>query len=126
MNDLSNAVVREQNSESCNPIPRKAICILVALFVTGLSVSIFIFIVVHNPIFFLSFILLSAFVLSFIAWNRLNWRHNYATIRFLRSFPDSELASAREGQLVKITGVLHCFSLSFSPLLIFTMFHTCF
>ncbi|KAJ9188195.1 hypothetical protein P3X46_003580 [Hevea brasiliensis] len=112
MNDLYNAGVREQNNESCYPIPRIAICILVPLFVTGLSVSVFILIVVHNPVFFLSFILLSALVLSLITWNRHNWRHKYAIFRFLRSFPDSELASAREGQLVKITGVVSCGSVS--------------
>ncbi|KDP28437.1 hypothetical protein JCGZ_14208 [Jatropha curcas] len=112
MNDLSSAVLREQNSENCKPIPRVAVFILVALFAIGLSVSIFILIVVHNAIFFLSFLLISGLVISFIAWNRVNWRHKAAVFRFLRSFPDSDLASARDGQLVKITGLASCGSVS--------------
>ncbi|XP_048232066.1 uncharacterized membrane protein At1g16860 [Ricinus communis] len=108
MNDLSNAVVRERNRESCKPIPEIAIFVLLSLFVIGFSVSLFILIVVHNPIFFLSFLLLSALVTSFIAWNRLNWKYKAAIFLFLRSFPDSDLASSRHGQLVKITGLASC------------------
>ncbi|EEF32402.1 hypothetical protein RCOM_0129790 [Ricinus communis] len=65
MNDLSNAVVRERNRESCKPIPEIAIFVLLSL---------------------------------------LNWKYKAAIFLFLRSFPDSDLASSRHGQLVKITG----------------------
>jgi len=106
MNDLSNATLREHNSHSCKPIPRLAVCILLLVFFVGLSVSVFILVVVHNVFFFLSFILLFALVLSFLAWNKLNWRRKAAVFWCLRSFPDSDLAAATEGQLVKITGVL--------------------
>ena len=106
MNDLSNAALREHNSHSCKPIPRLAVCILLLVFFVGLSVSVFILIVVHNVFFFLSFIFLFALVISFLAWNKLNWRRKAAVFWCLRSFPDSDLAAATEGQLVKITGVL--------------------
>ncbi|OMP08644.1 hypothetical protein COLO4_06262 [Corchorus olitorius] len=115
MNDLSNAAVKEQQSGfSCKPIPSLALYILLPLFFIGLSVSIFILVVVHNAAFLLSFLLLSALVTSFLAWNALNWRHHNkaAFTCFLNSFPDSDLRLAREGQLVKITGVASCGSLS--------------
>ncbi|XVF33107.1 hypothetical protein REPUB_Repub17cG0139900 [Reevesia pubescens] len=115
MNDLSNAAVREhQSSYSCKPIPSLALYILVPLFFIGLSVSIFILVVVHNAAFLLSFLFLSALVASFLAWNALNWRHhNKAAFSFfLNSFPDSDLRLAREGKLVKITGVASCGSVS--------------
>ncbi|EOX95624.1 PREDICTED: uncharacterized membrane protein At1g16860 isoform X2 [Theobroma cacao] len=111
MNDLSNAAVREQQSSySCKPIPSLALYILVTLFFIGLSVSIFILVVVHNAAFLLSFLFLSALVASFLAWNAVNWRHhNKAAFGFfLNSFPDSDLRLARQGQLVKITGVASC------------------
>ncbi|XP_034933444.1 uncharacterized membrane protein At1g16860 isoform X1 [Populus alba] len=112
MNDLSNTTLREHNSHSCKPIPRLAVCILLLVFFVGLSVSVFILIVVHNVFFFLSFILLFALVLSFLAWNKLNWRRKAAVFWCLRSFPDSDLAAATEGQLVKITGLVSCGSVS--------------
>lgn len=112
MNDLSNATLREHNSHSCKPIPRLAVCILLLVFFVGLSVSVFILVVVHNVFFFLSFILLFALVLSFLAWNKLNWRRKAAVFWCLRSFPDSDLAAATDGQLVKITGLVSCGSVS--------------
>ena len=109
MNDLSNAaLIEHQSSYSCKPIPSLALYILVSLFFIGLSVSIFILVVVNNAAFFLSFIFLSALVASFLAWNAVNWKHHNkaAFAFFLNSFPDADLRLAREGQLVKITGVL--------------------
>ncbi|KAK8718256.1 hypothetical protein V6N13_045497 [Hibiscus sabdariffa] len=115
MNDLSNAAVSEhQTSFSCKPIPSLALFILLPLFLIGLFVSVFILVVVHNAAFFLSFLLLFALVASFLAWNAVNWRHHNrsAFAIFINSLPDSDLRLAREGQLVKITGVASCGSLS--------------
>ncbi|KAJ4728054.1 Ubiquitin-specific protease family C19-related protein [Melia azedarach] len=113
MNDLSNAALLEHHSAfSCKPIPSLALYILVPLFLIGLSVSIFILLVVHNAAFFVFFLLLSTFVLSFIAWNTLNRRQKAAISFFLRSLPDSDLGVARDGQLVKITGPVSCGSVS--------------
>ncbi|MBA0717797.1 hypothetical protein Golax_005579 [Gossypium laxum] len=115
MNDLSNASLTEhQTSFSCKPIPSLAFYTLLPLFFIGLFVSIFILVVVHNAAFFLSFLLLSALVASFLAWNAINWRHHNrsAFMFFLNSFPDSDLRLAREGQLVKVTGVASCGNLS--------------
>ncbi|GAY45778.1 hypothetical protein CUMW_091960 [Citrus unshiu] len=86
------------------PIPSVGVYILLSLFIIGLSVSVFILIVVHNAAFLLFFLLLSTFVICFIAWNMLNRNHKAALSLFVRSFPDSDLRLAPHGQLVKITG----------------------
>lgn len=108
MNNLSNEALREhQSSYSCKPIPSLVLYILLLLFFLALFVSIFFIVVVHNVAFLLSSLFLSALVASFLAWNAVNWRqHNKAAFAFfLDSYPDSDLRLAREGQLVKITGV---------------------
>ncbi|KAL5792173.1 hypothetical protein ACOSP7_000767 [Xanthoceras sorbifolium] len=109
MNDLSNGALLDHHTIfTSKPIPSLALYILISLFFIGLSVSIFILIVVHNAAFFVSFLLLSFLVLSFIVWNTLNRRQKPAISFFLRSFPDSDLGVARDGQLVKITGQASC------------------
>ncbi|GKU87880.1 hypothetical protein SLEP1_g2211 [Rubroshorea leprosula] len=114
MNDLSNAALLEhQSCYCCKPIPRLALYILPPLFLIGLSVSIFILVVVHNAAFFLSFLFLSALVATLITWNVVKWKKSRAAISlFLRSFPDSDLALASQGQLVKITGMASCGNVS--------------
>lgn len=104
MNDLSNAGPRFY---SLTPIPSPALFILVALFFTGLAFSVFILVVIHNALFFVSHLLLSAMVVAFLLWNTLSSRSNRAILFFLHSFPNSDLRFARHGQLVKISGVSH-------------------
>ncbi|XP_057531408.1 uncharacterized membrane protein At1g16860-like [Amaranthus tricolor] len=89
-------------------IPKAATLILIFLFVIGFAVSLFIFIEVHNAIFFISSILLSAIVASFLLWNVLCFHRNTSLLLFLRSFPVTDLRIARPGQLVKITGPVSC------------------
>ncbi|KAK2650004.1 hypothetical protein Ddye_017493 [Dipteronia dyeriana] len=109
MNNLSNGALLDHNTTfTCKSIPSLALYVLIPLFFIGLSVSIFILIVVKNAAFFVSFLLLSLFVFAFIIWNTLNRRQKAAVSFFLRSFPDSDLAVARDGQLVKITGQASC------------------
>lgn len=115
MNDLSNAaIVQDQDGDcwKCKPIPRVAIYVLLSLLLVGLGVSIFILVGVHNAAFFLSLLSLSALIAAFLVWNTLNWRRNGAVLLYLHSFPDSDLRLARDGQLVKITGVVTCGSVS--------------
>ncbi|KAH7519440.1 uncharacterized membrane protein At1g16860 [Ziziphus jujuba] len=112
MNDLSNAALLDHHCSTCKPIPSLALYILTSLFVIGLSVSIFILIVVHNAFFFVSFLLVSAIVLAFILWNTRSWRRRGAMFFFLSSLPETDLRLAQEGQLVKITGLTTCGSIS--------------
>lgn len=111
MNNLSNAaaISKTQNHhhflDCCRPIPPVVLYILALLFLTGLGVSIFILVVVHNALFFIIILFLSVFVAGFLLWNSLNFTRNAAVLFLLRSFPDSDLSLASHGQLVKITGV---------------------
>ncbi|XP_059634423.1 uncharacterized membrane protein At1g16860-like [Cornus florida] len=117
MNDLSKPPNLRENHHhrhwySCKPIPNTAIYVLVSLFFIGLGVSIFILVVVHNAFFFVSLLFLSALVTAFLLWNALNWRRNGSLLLFLHSFPDSDIRLARDGQLVKITGLVSCGNVS--------------
>ncbi|KAJ8436889.1 hypothetical protein Cgig2_017314 [Carnegiea gigantea] len=114
MNDLSLSVTRASRGDrNCTePIPRVAIYILISLFLLGFGVSIFILVVVHNFIFFLSFLFLSAIVVALVVWNILSYRRNAALLFFLQSSCDSDLRFARHGQLVKITGPVSCGNVS--------------
>ncbi|KAL7002296.1 hypothetical protein U1Q18_003451 [Sarracenia purpurea var. burkii] len=115
MNNLSNeARVQDEQRHcwSCKPIPRVAIYVLVPVFLLGLGVSIFILAVVHNAALFVSLLSLSVLVAVFLLWNTLNSTRNAAVLFYLHSYPDSDLRLARHGQLVKITGVVMCGSMS--------------
>lgn len=104
MNDLSHSAAATRGER--NSIPRAAICILISLFLIGFGVSVFILAVVHNVLFFLSFLSLSSIVVAFLLWNILSSRRNAALLLFLQSSANSDLCLALHGQLVKITGSL--------------------
>ncbi|CAN0889473.1 Uncharacterized membrane protein At1g16860 [Linum grandiflorum] len=117
MNDDEEAAQDQNNiinrQRCCLPIiPTISIYIIIILFLLGLSVSTFILVVVHSPFFLLAFLLLSAFVASFLAWNRLHYSPRQTAVWDLlrrSNFPHSDdLASASHGQLVKITGFASC------------------
>lgn len=106
MNDLSNAASVQGHCCSCKPIPSRVFYVLLPLFFTGLAVSIFILVAVHNAAFFVALLSLSALIAAFLIWNTVSWRRNSALLCYFRSFPDFDIRLARHGQLVKITGVI--------------------
>ncbi|KAF3663786.1 putative homeobox-leucine zipper protein ATHB-12-like [Capsicum annuum] len=89
-------------------IPSLALYILFALFLFALSVSLFILVVVHNPLFFLFFLFLFSLIAAFLLWNSLSYRNNTTILHYLHSLPDSDLTVASHGHLVKITGHVSC------------------
>ncbi|CAN4108476.1 unnamed protein product [Withania somnifera] len=86
--------------------PSLALYIVLALFLFGLAVSILILVVVHNPLFFLFFLLFFGLIVAFLLWNSFSFRNNTTILHYLHSLPDSDLTLASHGQLVKITGVI--------------------
>ncbi|XP_019107632.2 uncharacterized membrane protein At1g16860 isoform X2 [Beta vulgaris subsp. vulgaris] len=88
--------------------PKTAIFILLFLFIIGVGVSLFILIEVHNALFLIASLLLSAIVSALLLWNAVCFRRNTALLLFLRSFPVSDLRHACHGQLVHITGPVSC------------------
>ncbi|KAJ7963451.1 Ubiquitin-specific protease family C19-related protein [Quillaja saponaria] len=105
-------LLRDSHCCSLKPVPTLALNILLSLLFLGFIVSSFIFIEVHYTAFFVSLLLLSAIILAFIIWNTHNWRRKGAIFFFLGSFPDSDLRVAQDGELVKITGLATCGSVS--------------
>ncbi|XP_009591641.1 uncharacterized membrane protein At1g16860-like [Nicotiana tomentosiformis] len=94
------------------PLPPLALYVVLSLFLFGLAVSLFILVVVHNPLFFLVFLFLFALIAAFLLWNSFSYRNNRTILQYLRSFPDSNLSIASHGQLVKITGHVSCGNVS--------------
>ncbi|KMZ68138.1 Ubiquitin-specific protease family C19-related protein [Zostera marina] len=93
---------------SLDTIPSTAIYILIPLFFIGFAVSIFILITVHNAILLVSFLFLFAIVVCFLFWNSYSSLRNGALVHFVDRFPNSDLGSAKEGQIVKVTGLVSC------------------
>lgn len=81
------------------------IYILIALFAASLALSLFILAAVHNAAVFLILLLLSSLVLGFVVWNKRGFRGGGAVGFFVSRLSDSDLRTAKEGQLVKVTGV---------------------
>lgn len=102
-----------------------ALCFVFALFLFGLAVSLFILVVVHNPLFFLSYLFLFGLIAAFLLWNSISFRNNTTILHYLRSLPDADLTVARHGHLVKITGVTFVPNLGFSFLCICWLFFFC-
>ncbi|OIS97390.1 putative membrane protein [Nicotiana attenuata] len=111
-NNLSHSNVAQNSHCFKLALPSLALYIVLALFLFGLAVSLFILVVVHNPLFFLVFLFLFALIAAFLIWNSLSFRHNRTILHYLRSFPDSDLSTASHGQLVKITGLVSCGNVS--------------
>ncbi|XP_068635904.1 uncharacterized membrane protein At1g16860-like [Aristolochia californica] len=115
MNDLSAYAVsppQQSSVHSCHPVPKLVVYVLVPLLALSLGLSLFILFAVRNAVFFVSLLLLSSLVLGFLVWNAFNFRSNGGLLFFLSTFPDSDLRTAKDGQLVKITGFASCGSLS--------------
>ncbi|KAG1354531.1 putative membrane protein [Cocos nucifera] len=101
MNDLSATAAGRR----CQlPVPAAVPCVIVPLLFAALAVSLLILVVVHNAILLAAVLLLSALIASFLLWNAASFRNDRAVLVFLDRLPTSDLVTARDGQLVKITG----------------------
>jgi hypothetical protein len=87
------------------PLPATVHWVLIPLLLVGLGVSVFVLAVVHNALLFVGIIVLSVLVVAFLVWNLIASRSNFGLLLFLNRVPDSDLRTASDGQIVKITGV---------------------
>ncbi|KAK4339438.1 hypothetical protein RND71_040900 [Anisodus tanguticus] len=94
------------------PLPSLVLYIVFFLFLFGVAVSLFILVVVHNPLFFLCLLFLFGVTAALILWNSFSLRNNRTILHYLHSLPDSDLTVAHHGQLVKITGHVSCGNVS--------------
>ncbi|GMQ07809.1 hypothetical protein CsSME_00051849 [Camellia sinensis var. sinensis] len=87
-------------------IPKPILWAMILLFVMGFIAGGFIVGAVHNPILLIVVVVLFAMVAALFTWNTC-WGRK-ATIGFIARYPDAELRTAKNGQYVKVSGVVTC------------------
>uniref|UniRef100_A0A1D1YYS5 Putative membrane protein At1g16860 n=1 Tax=Anthurium amnicola TaxID=1678845 RepID=A0A1D1YYS5_9ARAE len=89
-----------------NNIPRLMFYAVILLFVMGFIAGGFILGAVHNAILLLVVVVLFSFVAALFTWNSCLGRR--AITGFIARYPDAELRTAKDGQYVKVSGVVTC------------------
>ncbi|XP_078439148.1 putative membrane protein At1g16860 [Wolffia australiana] len=87
-------------------VPKLMMYAIVLLFVMGFIAGGFILAAVQNAVLLIVVIVLFSFVAALFAWNSCNGRK--AVAGFVARYPDAELRSAKNGQYVKVSGVVTC------------------
>ncbi|OAY48679.1 uncharacterized membrane protein At1g16860 [Manihot esculenta] len=86
--------------------PKPILWSLILLFVMGFIAGGFILGAVHNAILLIVVVVLFGAVAGLFIWNTFFGRT--AIMGFIASYPDAELRNAKNGQFVKISGVVTC------------------
>ncbi|GAB2267407.1 hypothetical protein Dimus_002390 [Dionaea muscipula] len=86
--------------------PKPILWAMVLLFVMGFIAGGFILGAVRNPILLIVVVVLFSVVAAVFTWN-LYWGRRAITT-FIAQYPDAELRTARDGQFVKVSGVVTC------------------
>ncbi|KAH7564875.1 hypothetical protein ACOSQ2_021563 [Xanthoceras sorbifolium] len=87
-------------------LPKSAIWLVILVFVMALIAGGFILGAVHNPILLIVVVVLFGAVIAIFIWNTCWGRR--AIIDFIARYPDADLRTAKNGQYVKVTGVVTC------------------
>lgn len=87
--------------------PKVLVCLMVALFLVGFGAGAFIFYEVRNAVLFSVVGIAFVVVLGLWCWNW--WWGPRTVLGFIARYADAELKSAKDGQLVKVTGVCMTF-----------------
>ncbi|KAE9468046.1 hypothetical protein C3L33_00031, partial [Rhododendron williamsianum] len=86
--------------------PKPILWAIILLFVMGFIAGGFILGAVHNAILLIVVVVLSAIVGALFTWNTC-WGRK-AIIGFIARYPDAELRRAKNGEYVKVSGVVTC------------------
>lgn len=86
--------------------PKAILWSMILLFVMGFIAGGFILGAVHNPILLIVVVVLFGAVAAIFTWNTYWGRR--AITGFIARYPDAELRTARDGQFVKVSGVVTC------------------
>ncbi|XP_050381110.1 uncharacterized membrane protein At1g16860-like [Argentina anserina] len=86
--------------------PKLILWSLILLFVMGFIAGGFILGAVHNPVLLIVVVILFSAVATLFTWNTYWGRR--AIIGYIASYTDSELRTAKNGQFVKVSGVVTC------------------
>ncbi|GER28330.1 ubiquitin-specific protease family C19-related protein [Striga asiatica] len=97
---------QEKKHSFVKNLPRAILWAVVMLFVMGFIAGGFILGAVNNAILLVAVFVLFVLVAALFVWN-LFWVRK-AVIGYIASYPDSELRTAKNGQFVKVTGVVTC------------------
>ncbi|GAA0163897.1 hypothetical protein Leryth_027389 [Lithospermum erythrorhizon] len=87
-------------------LPRAVLWAMVLLFVMGFIAGGFIVAAVHNAILIIVVVVLFSIVAALFIWNSCYWKR--AAIGYITRYPDAELRTAKNGQYVKVSGVVTC------------------
>ncbi|CAM0902641.1 unnamed protein product [Alopecurus aequalis] len=72
----------------------------------GLILGVFILVAVHNPILLIVMVGMLGAVAALLSWNILRGRKG--VIWFVNRYPDADLRTTKDGEYVKVTGVVTC------------------
>lgn len=86
--------------------PKIILWLMILLFLMGFIAGGFILGSVHNAILLIVVVVLFAIVAALFTWNTC-WGRS-AIIGFIARYPDAELRTAKDGQYVKVSGVVTC------------------
>ncbi|XP_022842476.1 uncharacterized membrane protein At1g16860-like [Olea europaea var. sylvestris] len=86
--------------------PKLILWSIILLFVMGFIAGGFILGAVHNPVLLVVVVILFAVVATVFTWNTCWGRR--AITGFIADYPDAQLRTAKDGQLVKLSGVVTC------------------
>ncbi|KAL2458479.1 Ubiquitin-specific protease family C19-related protein [Forsythia ovata] len=86
--------------------PKLILWSIILLFVMGFIAGGFILGAVHNPILLVVVVILFAVVATVFTWNTCWGRR--AITGFIADYPDTQLRTAKDGQFVKVSGVVTC------------------
>ncbi|KAG6503736.1 hypothetical protein ZIOFF_036060 [Zingiber officinale] len=97
---------QENNSLFKGSLPKPILWSVILLFVMGFIAGGFILGAVHNPVLLLVVVAIFGVVVVLCFWNTCFGRR--AVLTFIAQYPDADLRNAKDGQYVKVSGVVTC------------------
>ncbi|CAM6093885.1 unnamed protein product [Calypogeia fissa] len=101
-----NSLSHDQEFSFGRSFPKVVLWTVVPLFVMGFIAGAFIIAAVKNAVLLVIVAALFVALVVILLWN--TWWGKNSVTRFLAKYPDSELRSVKDGQYVKVTGVVTC------------------
>ncbi|ONK70591.1 uncharacterized protein A4U43_C05F35310 [Asparagus officinalis] len=97
---------QEEDYSFKGSVPKPVMWAVILLFVMGFIAGGFILGAVHNPVLLIVVVAFFGVVAALFIWNR--WWGRRAVIGYIARYPDAELRTAKDGQYVKVSGVVTC------------------
>ncbi|KAJ6808291.1 putative membrane protein-like [Iris pallida] len=97
---------QEEDNSFKGSVPKPILWSVILLFVMGFIAGGFILGAVHNPILLIVVVVMFGVVAALFMWNSCWGRR--AVTGFIARYPDAELRTAKDGQYVKVSGVVTC------------------